>query len=60
MTRKVRKELKKNLSVLIAARHYKYYSQDIAEIAAVMGVSPEKIEDWMETPEWLICRSFWV
>ena len=60
MTRKkLRKDLKKNLSILIAARNYKYYSQDLDEIAAVMGVSPEKIQRWMDTPEWLISCSYW-
>ena len=59
MTRKARKELRKRLSILIAARNYKYYSQDVDEISAVMGVSPEKIRRWMDTPEWLICCSYW-
>ena len=59
MTRKDLKALKKNLSVLIAARNYKYYSQDIDEIAAVMGMSAKKIKQWMDTPEWLICCSYW-
>ena len=59
MTRKTRKVLRKRLSILIAARNYKYYSQDVDEISAVMGVSPEKIKGWMETPEWLISCSYW-
>ena len=57
--KKLRKALKERLRILITARHYKYYSQDLDEIAAVMGVSPEKIREWMETPEWLICCSYW-
>ena len=57
MTRKTRKALRKCLSILIAARNYKYYSQDVDEISAVMGVSPEKIQEWMEIPEWLLCRA---
>ena len=59
MTRKDLKALKKNLSVLITARHYKYYSQDLDKIAAVMGMSAKKIKQWMDTPEWLICCSYW-
>ena len=59
MTRKTRKTLRKRLSILIAARTYKYYSQDVDEISAVMGVPPEKIKGWMETPEWLISCSYW-
>ena len=59
MTRKELKALKKNLNILITARHYKYYSQDIDEIAAVMGMSAEKIKQWMDTPEWLVCSSYW-
>ena len=59
MTRKDRKDLRKRLSILIAARNYKYYSQDVDKISAVMGVSPEKIKGWMQSEEWLICCSYW-
>ena len=59
MTRKELKMLKKNLNILIAARHYKYYSQDIDEIAVVIGMPSEKIKGWMDTLEWLICSSYW-
>ena len=54
-----RKELKWNLNILMVARHYKYYSQDVDEIAAVMGMSPEKIRGWMDTPEWIQCCAYW-
>ena len=54
-----RQQLKENLNILMVARHYKHYSQDIDEIAAVMGMSPEKIKQWMDTPEWFQCCAYW-
>ena len=54
-----RKQLKEKLNILIVARHYKYYSQDIDEIAAIMRMTPERIQEWMDTPEWLQCCAYW-
>ena len=54
-----REQLKENLNILMVARHYKHYSQDIDEIAAVMCMSPEKIKRWMDTPEWFQCCAYW-
>ena len=54
-----RKNLNRNLKMLFAAHHYVFNSQEIAEIASVINLSPQRVEKLMQTDAWVEVVAYW-
>lgn len=54
-----RETLTKRLKTLWAAHHFVYVSKDVADIAAAINVSPEKVEKMMRGANWDEALAFW-
>ena len=54
-----RKTFIKNLKMLFAAHHYVFNSQEIADIAVVINLSPKRVEKLMQADEWAEAVAYW-
>ena len=54
-----RKKLTKLLKTIWAAHHFVVFSRDLDDIAAVVNLSPERLEKLMESPFWKEAVSYW-
>ena len=48
-----------NLKMLFAAHHFVYKSKDIHEIASVVNIKVDIIEEWMQSFDWLEALGYW-
>ena len=48
-----------NLKLLFAAHHFVYKSKDIHEIASVVNIKVDIVEEWMQSFDWLEALAYW-
>ena len=53
------KFLTHHLNILYATRYYAFKSKDPKDIADALCVKPSKIQDWMNSYEWLEALGYW-
>ena len=54
-----RKHLTKCLKTLFGAHHFVYVSKDVADIASVINVSPQKVVELMQSHSWDEALHYW-
>ena len=53
------KFLTHHLNILYATRYYAFKSKDPKDIADALCVKPSKVQDWMNSYEWLEALGYW-
>ena len=54
-----RKDLTKLLKTIWGAHHFVFFSRDIADISAVVNLSPQRLEKLMKSPNWEEALHYW-